>query len=93
MITIPSGLFQVASAGHTGTQGGSSQCIQGLGSVVCPTFGYVPISSWITGLYITPGGSLFSAAHETEHASHPTHFLRSMTIFQFLCSIGFLSAL
>src|SRR3990170_4135746 len=92
MMTIPSERFHVADTGQTGTQGGLSHCMQGLGVKRLVTFGKVPISSSITGLYTTPGGRLFSATQAIVHAEHPTHFRRSSTITHLRCSMGFCRA-
>src|SRR3990170_2231953 len=90
--TRPSVSLYVASTGHTGTHGGSSQCMQGRGNMWSRTFGYVPLSSeknWFQKIARSlrtstspPIGTLFSIRHATMHAWHAVHLSRSITMPQ-----------
>src|SRR3990172_9046835 len=90
--TRPSWSLYVASTGHTGTHGGSSQCMQGRGNMWRRTSGYVPSTSeknWFQkiarSLWTSSSpaiGTLFSIRHATMHASHAVHLSRSITMPQ-----------
>src|SRR5512140_3432278 len=83
-----------APVGHTGTQGGSSQCRQDFGKCTVWVFGYSPTSKVCTRLKNVPVGSLpygsksasgpaepdvFPSLQLVTQAWQPTHTLRSMT--------------
>src|SRR5512134_2723273 len=83
-----------APVGHTGTQGGSSQCRHDFGKCTVCVFGYSPTSNVWTRLKKVPVGSLsyglsserkpaipevFHSLQLVTHAWQPTHTLRSMT--------------
>src|SRR5512144_1691723 len=92
---MPSSLrLYEAPVGHTGTQGGSSQCRHDLGKWIVCTFGYSPTSNDWTRLKKVPDGSLpygfmstsgpadpevFHSLQLVTQAWQPTQTLRSMT--------------
>src|SRR4051794_36963425 len=86
---MPSSFWKVAFTGHTFTQGGFSQCTQGLGIICAP-------SSRLTGsmfiqLISVPenfgssavNGTLFSTWHATTQEPQPEQRSRSMAIPHF----------
>src|SRR5262245_28131904 len=83
-----------APVGHTGTQGGSSQCRHDFGKCTVCVSGYVPTSNVCTRLKNVPVGSfsyglasssgpaepdVFHCLHDVTQAWQPTQTLRSMT--------------
>ena len=73
--TIPSsGLFLMASSGHTAMHAGSTQCIHPIEADVLLTFGYVPCQMLSTRLHRTPNSIPLQLLQATSHPWHWTHF-------------------
>src|SRR5512143_216849 len=66
LCTTPSGVFLIASAGHTRAQIGSSQCMHTCGAVCTLSLPWI-VSRWIM---LVPRWVSHSA-HACTHASHP----------------------
>ncbi len=79
---MPSARFFVAVVGHTSAQGGSSQCMQPVGTNARCTSGYVPNSRSSTRRHCTPGGVALACLHAAVHVWQPTQRRKSATMAQ-----------
>jgi hypothetical protein len=66
--------MKVAPVGHTFWQGGSWQCMHGMGRNFILALGYFPASYFMTLWKCTPAGVPCSARQATVQELHPVHF-------------------